>query len=96
MRFDSDESTMIALESLFKHLAREYWHARPPERGDMGEWGSELADFLEAAPQLADEPFLGDVARIEWALHRAGTARDAVPDLSSFALLSESSSATLG
>ena len=79
----------------FASMAHHFWRQYPPLRGDMGEWGSELADFLEAAPQLADEPFLGDVARIEWALHRAGTARDAVPDLSSFALLSESSSATL-
>lgn len=79
----------------FASLAHHFWRQYPPLRGDMGEWGSELADFLEATPQLADEPFLGDVARIEWALHRAGTALDAVPDLPSFALLAESSSATL-
>ena len=79
----------------FASMAHHFWRQYPPQRGDMGHWGSELADFLEATPQLADEPFLGDVARIEWALHRAGTARDAVPDWSSFALLSESGSATL-
>lgn len=79
----------------FGPLAHHFWRQYPPLRGDMAEWGGELADFLEAAPQLADEPFLGDVARIEWALHCAGTAPDAVPDLPSFALLSESSSATL-
>ena len=61
----------------------------------MAEWGLEQADFLEAAPQLADKPFLGDEARIEWALHCAGMALDAAVDLPSFALLSESSSATL-
>lgn len=32
-----------------------------------------------AAAQLVDEPFLGDVARIEWALHRSDAACDAVP-----------------
>lgn len=79
----------------FGPLAHHFWRQHPPARGDMAEWGAELADFLEATPQLADEPFLGDVARIEWALHRAGTAADAVPDLSSFALLAESGSATL-
>ena len=79
----------------FDPLAHHFWRQHPPVRGDMAEWGAELADFLEAAPQLADEPFLGDVARVEWALHRAATAADAVPDLSSFALLAESGSATL-
>jgi hypothetical protein len=32
-------------------------------------------------------PYLGDVARAEWALHRAGSAADAEPDLPSFARL---------
>lgn len=82
-------------EDSFASLAHHFWRQHPPQRGDMGEWGGELAVFLEATPQLADEPFLGDVARIEWALHRAGTALDAVPDLPSFSLLSESGSATL-
>ena len=82
-------------EESFGPLAHHFWRQYPPLRGDMAEGGAELADFLEAAPQLADEPFLGDVARIEWALHRASTAADSVSDLPSFALLSESSSATL-
>lgn len=82
-------------EESFGPLAHHFWRQYPPARGDMAEWGRELADFLEAAPQLAGEPFLGGVARIEWALHRAGVALDAVPDLPSFALLSESSTATL-
>jgi hypothetical protein len=54
----------------------------------MGQWGDGLASFLAAAPQLADEPFLPDVARIEWALHRAAFAADASVDLASFGCLS--------
>ncbi len=72
----------------FAPLARHFWRRQPPRRGDIACWGGALADFLEAAPQLAGEPFLGDVARIEWALHRAATAADAWPDPQSFALLS--------
>lgn len=79
----------------FGPLAHHFWRQHPPARGDMAEWGSELAEFLEATEQLADEPFLGDVARIEWALHRAGMAADAVPDLPSFAVLGEACDATL-
>ena len=85
---------LVGKES-FGPLAHRFWRQHPPARGDMAEWGLEQADFLEAAPQFADEPFLGDVARIEWALHCAGMALDAAVDLLSFALPSESSSATL-
>lgn len=77
---------LIGLES-FDPLARHYWQQHPPYRGDMGQWGAHLPEFLEAAVQLAGEPFLADVARIEWALHRAASALDAVLDAASFALL---------
>ena len=77
---------LIGMES-FEPLARHFWQQHPPQRGDMGQWGAQLPEFLAAAPQLADEPFLADVARIEWALHRAATAPDAVLDAASFALL---------
>ena len=81
-------SQLIGVES-FEPLSRHFWRQYPPERGDMVQWGAQLAEFLDAAPQLADEPFLGDVARTEWALHCAATAPDAVLDAASFALLSE-------
>lgn len=73
----------------FAPLARYFWHQHPPQRGDMAQWGGELADFLDAAPQLADEPFFGDVARVEWALHQAASAGDAALDMPSFALLGQ-------
>lgn len=73
----------------FAPLARHFWRRHPPGRGDMACWGDALAAFLEASPQLVDEPYLGDIARIEWALHQAAKAADAQPDPRSFALLSE-------
>ena len=84
----------------FAPLARHVWRQQPPRRGDLAYWGGGLAAFIEAAPQLADEPFLADVARVEWALHRAATAADVRPDLPSLALLSaddgdEANAATL-
>lgn len=78
---------LIGVES-FEPLARHFWRQHPPQRGDMGQWGEHLPEFLAAASQLAGEPFLADVARMEWALHCAATAPDAVLDASSFALLS--------
>ncbi len=74
-------------EDNFAALARHFWLSAPPERGDLAQWGGELPAFVEAAPQLAEEPFLGDVARVEWALHRAASAADVVPEPSSFAWL---------
>ena len=85
-------SQLIGVES-FEPLTHQFWRQHPPQRGDMGQWGAQLAEFLDAAPQLADEPFLGDVARTEWALHRAATAPDAGLDAASFALLSEADDA---
>jgi hypothetical protein len=79
----------------FAPLARHFWRRHPPGRGDMACWGDVLAAFLEASPQLADEPYLGDVARVEWALHQAATAADAQPDPHSFALLSSADPAEL-
>jgi hypothetical protein len=85
---------MVGQES-FASLAHYFWQQHPPQRGDMAQWGSELADFLEAAPQLKEEPFLGDVARVEWALHGAASAADPQPDLASFALLGHMGDVTL-
>lgn len=71
----------------FELLARDLWHTHPPRGGDLAQWGDALPGFLQANDQLSDVPYLGDVARAEWALHRAGSAADAEPDLPSFARL---------
>ena len=87
--------TQLIGEDNFATLSHHFWRRFPPSRGDMAAWGSELAEFLAATEQLADEPYLADVARIEWALHRAATAADAEPDLPSFAMLSQPGETTL-
>lgn len=71
----------------FVDLARALWHAQPPTRGDIAQWGGGLPDFLERSAQLQDEPYLPDVARVEWALHLCAGAPDAEPDLATFGLL---------
>ena len=80
----------------FDPLARELWHHHPPLRGDLAQWGDALPAFLQQHAQLADTPYLGDVARAEWALHRAGSAADATPDLPSFARLAQEDPRGLG
>ena len=69
-------------------LARDFWRHQPPARGDLAQWGDALPGFIAASAQLADEPFLADVARLEWQVHRASRAADApdaVPDLQALA-----------
>lgn len=73
----------------FALLARDLWHQYPPSRGDLAQWGDALPDFVRSNPQLADVPYLGDVAQAEWALHQATGAPDTEPDLSSFASLAQ-------
>ena len=77
---------LLGAES-FADLARALWHAHPPVRGDVAQWGDALADFLQASPQLQDEPYLHDVAALEWALHRCATAANGATDLETLALL---------
>lgn len=64
-------------------LARALWHAHPPQRGDMAQWGADLADFIAQDTQLKALPYLPDVARVEWALHQTASLADIAPDLPS-------------
>lgn len=64
-------------EESFAALARAFWHAEAPARGDVAEWGDTLPAFVERDAQLAAEPYLADVARVDWAVHRAERAADA-------------------
>lgn len=78
---------LLGAES-FDALARAYWHAEPPTCGDVTEWGADLPAFVRGSAQLREEPYLGDVAALEWALHHAASAADAEVDAASFGLLS--------
>ncbi len=79
----------------FARLAREFWHARPPEHGDLGEWGEALPQWIEAHIGLANWPWLADTARLDFALHRNERAADAVADLASLNRLESTDPAEL-
>jgi hypothetical protein len=70
--------TVAALvgDESFAALARHCWQRHPPQRGDVETWGDALPGFIEASPQLADEPYLADSARLDWAIHQAARATD--------------------
>jgi len=54
-------------ESSFAAMAWACWRHRPPQRGDLGEWGQVLPDFL--AEQEGMEAWLLELAKLEWAAH---------------------------
>ena len=64
-------------DASFAALARAHWQADPPRRGDLAQWGAGLAAFIADDPQLAAEPYLADMARLDWAVHQAAQAADA-------------------
>lgn len=79
-------TAILSVESMAQ-LARALWHTHPPQHGDLAQWGDKLAAFVAISPQLTELPWLADVARMEWALHRADGAPDADANLPSLALL---------
>lgn len=77
----------------FAAMAWAFWRRVPPQRGDLGEWGEGLADFL--ASQTEMPAHLPDLARLEWALHQAERAADAVFDAPSLARLASEDAGSL-
>lgn len=72
-------------EDEFASLAWTFWRTHPPESGDLGQWGEALEAFLiERAGEASGLP---DLARLDWASHRAERAADTTLDAESLALL---------
>lgn len=79
---------MLGTDS-FAVLAKAFWHCHPPLRGDWACWGALLPEFVAGDAQLADVPWLADVARVEWDLHELATAPDAVQRPETFSRLTQ-------
>lgn len=63
----------------FGGLARAYGKAHPSQDPDLNRFGARFAVFLDGFAPVADLPWLGDMARLEWALHLAWQAPDVAP-----------------
>jgi hypothetical protein len=63
-------------DEFFAALARELRRARPPDSGDLNGYGAAFADFLASFEPARELPYLPDMARLEWALHRAHYAAE--------------------
>jgi hypothetical protein len=63
----------------FSYTAHEYLREHPPHSRCLAEYGADFADFLDRFTPCVKVPYLGDVARFEWALKIAATVREATP-----------------
>jgi len=66
-------------EEFFEGLARAYGTTFPSQDPDLAGFGAQLPAFLEEFPPAAGIAYLPDVARLEWAVHRAYLAPDVAP-----------------
>ncbi len=63
----------------FAGLARDFIRAEPPARPQLTAYGAAFAGFLDRSVEDRALPWLGDVARLEWAREEAYYAADAKP-----------------
>lgn len=80
----------------FEAAARAFIAAEPPRSSWLDDYGGGFAGFLERFAPATALPYLGDVARLEWAVSRALHASDAEPlDLAALASVPEDERAGL-
>jgi hypothetical protein len=66
-------------EAFFAATASAYVTQQPPRSPVLLLYGESFGDFLDGFPPAAGVPYLGDVARLEWARRFACHAADAIP-----------------
>lgn len=64
-------------ENFFAMAARRFIRTAPPSNPCLHEYGEGFASFLDGMAEAASLPYLGDVARLEWAINAAYHAADA-------------------
>ena len=86
----------IVGEEFFFGLARAHLRECPSTSGNLYDFGEHFADFLARFEPAREFPYLADLARVEWAVHRAGLAGDVgLIDMGRLAALSGSQQARL-
>ena len=80
----------------FAGLAHAYCGAHPSTSGDLNELGLHLADFVRTFAPAQPLPYLADVARLEWLVHKAHYAADCAPlDVAALTVLNQDDYARL-
>lgn len=70
--------TVLALtgEDFFDQAAAAFARRRPPGEANLAAYGDGFADFLEGYTPARGHPYLGDVAALDLAVERCGSAAD--------------------
>ena len=66
-------------DEYFDGLTRACLRVVPSASGDLHDYGADFAGFLAEFAPAQSLPYLPDLARLEWAVHRAYGAADAAP-----------------
>lgn len=69
-------SCRLVGEEFFAAAARVYIAEHPSRSGNIQDYGSDFPAFLQGYDPAASLPYLGDVARLEWARLQASMAED--------------------
>lgn len=72
-------SGQIVGEEFMTGLAREYSKHHASHSGNLHRYGGSFGDFLQNFPPTQALPYLADIARLEWAVHRSYYAIDQAP-----------------
>ncbi|MYB88624.1 MAG: DUF2063 domain-containing protein [Proteobacteria bacterium] len=81
-------------ERYFRQLATEFYYGNPATHQDLNRYGQAFPDFMrefiEHHAELAEYPYLADLARLEWLYEQAYyTREDAAFDFRALAMLDE-------
>lgn len=63
-------------DEFFLAMASHYIGNTNSRSADLNDYGADFADFIDNFPPARSLPYLGDVARLEWAWHRIAGATD--------------------
>ena len=66
-------------DAYFRQAARRFIREHPSRSGNLHDFGHDLPAFLQALPDAAHLPYLGDTASLEWSWHEVFHAADAAP-----------------
>ena len=64
-------------DPFFRTVAKRYVRAAPPAQPCLSAYGDGFPAFLAQVPEASSQRYLGDVARLEWAINEAWHAPDA-------------------
>ena len=70
-------SAKLVGSDFFLHMSNQYIARTKSAEPDLDQYGHDFAEFIKNYPEVSSLPYLADVARLEWALHRLSKTEEA-------------------